>query len=127
MIDINIRKLCKNRIFKENIRFDVTPQALFKPRFVSPGSGHPETGEDVMKETQGFSFYVDYMQGMPKPALMVMKTYSLRSKSIAEITDAPEELLWGVVRDKDIKDISGMYPINGPLEDWIKSQLDSEG
>ena len=121
MIDISIQKLGKNRTFKENLRFDVTPELLFKPRFI-----YSEKDSDLIKETQGFSFYVEYMEGLPKPLLMVMKTYCMRSKTIAEITDAPEDLLWGVVRDKAVKDISGMYPLNKPLEDWIKARLDQE-
>ncbi|MDA8325115.1 MAG: hypothetical protein M0033_02740 [Nitrospiraceae bacterium] len=121
MIDIGIRKLGKNRVFKENLRFDVTPEILFKPRFV-----HSEKDKGLIDETQGFSFYVEYMGGLPKPLLMVMKTYCMRSKTIAQITDAPEDLLWEAVRGKDIKDISGMYPLNGPLAEWIKAQLDAE-
>ena len=119
MIDISIRKLGKNRVFKDNLRFDVTPEVIFKPRFV-----HSEKDASLTDETQGFFFYVEYMESLPKPSLMVMKTYCLRSKTIAQITDAPEDLLWAAVRDKGAKDISGMYALNGPLADWIKTQLD---
>ena len=118
MIDIGISKLGKNRAFRENLRFDVTPEVIFKPRFIQS-----ENQADLIKETQGFSFYVEYMEGLPKPALMAMKTYCLRSKTIAHITDAPENLLWETVRDKGAKDICGMYPLGAALEDWIKTHL----
>ncbi|MDA8387471.1 MAG: hypothetical protein M0Z58_02250 [Nitrospiraceae bacterium] len=118
MIDITISRLRKNRVFRDNLRLDVTPEVLFKPRFV-----HSENQADLIKETQGFSFYVEYMEGLPKPALMAMKTYCLRSKTLARITDVPEGLLWEAVRDRGVKDISGMYPLNRALEDWIKAQL----
>ena len=119
MIETDISRLGKNRVFVENLRFDVTPQVLFKPRFIqSDDQAH------VAEETQGFSFYVEYMEGfLPKPALMVMKTYCLRSKTIAQITDAPEDLLWAAVRDKGARDVAGMYPVGQALEEWIKSHL----
>ena len=120
MADTSISRIGKNRVFRENLRLDVTPELLFKPRFANSGQN-----EELIKETQGFSFYVEYMKDMPKPALMVMKTYCLSSKSIAQVTDAPEELLWGAVRESGAKDIMGMYPIGKPLEDWIKSQMEA--
>ena len=121
MADISISKIGKTRAFRENLRFDVTPELLFKPRFANT-SGN----EEFIKETQGFSFYVEYMEGMDKPALMVMKTYRLTSKSIAQVTDAPEELLWGAVRESWARDIMGMYPLSKPLEDWIRSQIEAQ-
>lgn len=120
MVDISISRIGKNRTFRENLRFDVTPELLFKPRFVNSAEN-----EALVKETQGFSFYVEYMEDMPKPALMVMKTFSLRSKSIAQVADAPEELLWGAVRESGGKDIIGMFPLSRPIEDWIKSQIEA--
>ena len=118
MIETGISRLGKNKAFKESLRFDVTPQVLFKPRFINA-----ENQAHLVKETQGFSFYVEYMEGLPLPALMVMKTYCLRSKTIAHITDAPEDLLWAAVRDKNARDIAGMYPLSPAIEEWIKSHL----
>ncbi len=120
MADISISRIGKNRAFRENLRFDVTPELLFKPRFASS-----KGNEAPAKETQGFSFYVEYMEGMPKPALMVMKTFNLTSKSIAQVTDVPEELLWGAVREGGGKGIMGMYPLSKPLEDWIRSRIEA--
>ena len=120
MMDISISKIGKNRVFRDNLRFEVTPELLFKPRFTSSGQN-----EELIKETQGFSFYVEYMEDMPKPALMIMKTYCLSSKSIGQITDAPEDLLWGAVREAGVKDIAGMYPLNKPMKDWIKSRIEA--
>ena len=121
MADINISKIGKSRACRENLRFDVTPELLFKPRFANSAGN-----EEFAGETQGFSFYVEYMEGMDKPALMVMKTYRLTSKSIAQVTDAPEELLWRAVRESGARDIMGMYPLSKPLEDWIRSQLEAQ-
>ena len=120
MEDISISRVWKNRTFRGNLRFDVTPELLFKPRFVNSGEN-----EELIKETQGFSFYVEYMEGMPAPALMLMKTFCFRSKSLAQVTGVPEELLWGAIRESGVKDIMGMYPLNRPLEEWIKNQVET--
>lgn len=116
MLEAKLPRLKKNRVFIENLRFDVTPEVIFKPRFAH---GNP----DVAKETQGFSFYIEYLEGQARPALMLMKTYELRSKTIVEILNVPEELLWGAVRAPKGKEIAGMYPIDDALEGWIKKEL----
>ena len=119
MLEIGIERLKGNGIFARNVRFDVTPQVIFKPRFVQPGGN-----ADAIKETQGFSFYIEFMAGVPAPILMLLKTYNLTTKTIAEITNAPADLLERAVKEGAGKDVMGMFPINKEVEDWIKKELE---
>jgi hypothetical protein len=121
MLELKLASLKKNGVFMKHLRFDVTPEILLKPRFLTS-----ENRERLIGEIQGFTFYVDYLEGMPKPVLMVLKTYCLNSKSIAEITDAPEDLLWETVRSPEAKTKNGMYAPGPSLEKWIKEELELE-
>jgi hypothetical protein len=113
-------KLKANKVFMCNLKLELTPDVLFKPRFASEGDL-----EERIKETQGFCFYVEYLQGhgVEKPSLMLMKTYKLTSKTIGEVDGVPEDLLWGAVREEGVKDIMGMYPLSRPLREWVKKEL----
>jgi hypothetical protein len=113
---LKLERLSKNNVFMTHLRFDVTPELLFKPRFVS-------TKDDcgLINETQGFMFYIDYME--KAPSLMLMKTYNLTSKTVGEVRDVPVELLMDAVKKEGVKSITGMYPIDDKLEGWIKKEL----
>lgn len=115
---LKLERLKENKVFVQHLRFDVTPEVIFKPRFIRPG----EDRNDVINETQGFMFYIDYAEGST-PSLMLMKTYNLTSKTVGEVTDAPGELLLQAVRKKDAKDICGMYCIDEAVEGWLKDKL----
>jgi len=114
---LNCERLRKNKVFMDNLRWDVTPEVLFKPRFI-----HDPKDCDLAKETQGFSFYIDYAEDIT-PSLMVMKTYALRSKTIGEIVDVPKELLLNAVKREGVKSYCGMYPIDEAVEAWLKERL----
>jgi hypothetical protein len=119
---LRLDRLKNNRMFMENLRWDVTPETIFKPRFV-----RDKSQSDLVKETQGFIFYIDYL-GEGTPHLMVMKTYNLTSKTVGEnLEDVPVELLMGAVQKEGVKDISGMYPIDEHLEGWLKERLGIAG
>jgi len=118
MLELKLASLKKNGIFIRHLRLDVTPEILLKPRFITA-----QNREKLISEVQGFSFYIDFMEGMEKPVLMVMKTYCLNSKTIAEITNAPEALLWECVRSPEAKETTGMYAICPGVEGWIKKEL----
>ena len=110
-------RLGKMRVFLDNLRWDLTPEIIFKPRFIKPGEKC-----ETAAETQGFMFYIDYMEDI-KPALMILKTYELRSKTIGAVEDVPEELLTNAVKREGVKDITGMYPIDEKLEAWLKKAM----
>ncbi len=113
---LKLSRLKKNSVFMDNLRWDVTMEALFKPRFILS-----EKDCGLMKETQGFMFYIDWMDNHLN--LMVMKTYEMRSKTVGQIEDAPEELLRNAVMKDGVKDMSGMYPIDEGVEAWLKKEL----
>ncbi len=103
--------------FRDSVRFDVTPELLFKSRFIAP-----ETREQAYRETHGFMFYIDYMEDVA-PTLMLMKTKELRSSTVGRVEGVPAELLKAAVNREGVKDYSGMYPLDEALTDWIKEQL----
>jgi len=111
-------RLKKFGVFLKHLRFDVTPEVLFRPRFVNA-----DNREAMMCETQGFSFYIDYMGGNHTPTLMIMKTYNLPSKTIGEVEGAPADLLLGAVKRKGVRDYAGMFPIDEAVENWLKKEL----
>ncbi len=103
--------------FLDNLRFDVTPEVIFKPRFLTP-----ETMQQAYDETHGYMFYVDCMKG-DKPVLMLMKTKELRSSTVGEVEGVPVELMEAAVSREGVKDFCGMYPLDEALIDWLKEQL----
>lgn len=113
---MQLSRLKKNSVFMENIRWDVTLEFLFKPRFVKSAKDC-----DIIKETRGFMFYIDYMDN--NASLMLMKTYQLRSKTLGEVADIPRELLLNAVKKPGVKSVVGMYPIDEDLERWLKNEL----
>lgn len=114
MLTLSLERLARNSVFIRNLRFDMVPEDLFRPSFKS-------TGEDC-PDTNGFMFYIDYMEDV-MPTLMLMKTYAKRSKSLGHVPDAPGDLLLAAVTREGVKDISGMYPIDGAVEAWLKDRL----
>lgn len=113
---MHISELKDNEVFMQNLRFDLKPDFLSKPRFATP-----ENKEALLRETEGYMFYVD---SMTEPvSLMLMKTYNLTSKTIGEIQDVPLDLLTAAIAHKNAQHYSGMYPIDAALEAWIKTNL----
>lgn len=115
-MDLKIKDLIKEGIAAGNIRLDITPEDIFKPRFAGDGDI-----EKQKAETNGFFFYIEITEKGPE--MMLMKNYDFQSKTIAAITDAPIEHLNRAITDKNAKEMAGMFPIDAPLKDWIKEQL----
>ena len=114
---LRLSRLKKNKVFMQHVRFDVTPEVIFKPRFV-----RDKANAEAIGETQGFSFYIESLSA--SPSLMVMKTYNMTSKTVGEIPDAHKVLLRKDVKKPDVKEIAGMYPINDEITGWIKQELE---
>jgi hypothetical protein len=113
---LKLSRLKKNNVFMKHVRLDVTPEIIFKPRFIrSQDEAHR------IQETQGFSFYIEALDC--DPCLMIMKNYNMTSKTIGEVVDVPEELIKNAAL-KEGGDFCGMYPIDKSLIDWIKKELD---
>ena len=103
--------------FLSNLRFDVTPEVIFKPRFLTP-----ENTQQAYDETHGYMFYIDCLEG-DSPILMLMKTKELRSSTVGQVEDVPMELLEAALAREGIKDYCGMYPLDEPMTAWLKQQL----
>ncbi|GAB4390914.1 MAG: hypothetical protein Kow0025_26190 [Thermodesulfovibrionales bacterium] len=113
-MEISISSLRNNKLILRQLRWDVTPEVLFKPRFAASGS-------DVSRETQGYMLYVEGFRGAAK--LMLMRTIEMMSQTVAEVTGVPEDMLKRAMEDKDAKCVAGMYPLGRELEDWLKKEL----
>lgn len=115
-MSVKLSNLKRNPFILRNVRWDVTPKDLFKPRFTGMGNQR-----ELHKETEGYMFYIDLAAGPPK--LMLMRTLQLMSSTEAEIDDAPQEMLIGAVGAGGAKSVAGMYPISAEVEAWIKKEL----
>ncbi|MFC1770096.1 DVU0772 family protein [Nitrospirota bacterium] len=114
---LSLESMKSNEFFMENIRFDVTPEDIFKTRHVRT----EEEKEQANKETQGYSFYIESMQ---EPyAIIVMRTANLTSKAVGELIEAPQDLLKAAVEVKGVKEYCGMYPISQEIAEWLRAQL----
>ncbi len=118
VIKVNTSMLANHRLFMKHLRWDVTPEVLFRPRFV-------DKPEDRIRasEVEGYMFYIDWYKGKGEPTLMIMKTTGLSSSTFAEVTDGPKELLENAVRREGVKAYSDMYPIDEAVEAWLKEKL----
>ncbi len=114
---LDLSVLSKLEDFLSNLRFDVTPEVIFKPRFLTP-----ENTQQAYDETHGYMFYVDSMQG-EEPVLTLMRTKELRSSTVGNVHDVPKELLEGAVSREGVKDYCGMYPLDDAVTRWIKEEL----
>ena len=116
-LSLDLDDLARDEIFKERLRFEITPEDLFKPRFAGSEADHCDT--------KGYMFYVDYMERMPdvKPRLSVMKTSTTRSNTLGQVEGVPEELIMGAVKRDGARDMSGMWTIDKALEAWLRQRL----
>ena len=117
---LDLSDLSKLEDFLSNLRFDVTPEVIFKPRFVTPDTR--QQAQQVNKETHGYMFYIDCLEGAD-PVLMLMKTKELRSSTVGFVADVPEGLLEAAVNREGVKDYCGMYPLDDAVIGWIKKEL----
>ena len=116
-LSLDLDDLARDEIFKERLRFEITPEDLFKPRFAGSEEDHCDT--------EGYMFYVDYVERMPdvKPCLSVMKTSTTRSNTLGHVEGVPEELIMGAVKRDGARDMSGMWAIDEALEAWLRQRL----
>lgn len=114
---IPIEKLKGNRRVLGQLRLDLRPADLFKPRFVGP-----ETDKKLLKEMNGYMFYIDCMRGI-KPTLMLMRTHDLQSQTVCEVSGAPAELVEASVKKEGVESYSGMYPVGDELEAWLRGEF----
>lgn len=115
---LNLQSLRHNRVILRQLRWDVTPEFLFKPRFVGTGE---KKDIKLAKETNGYMFYIDYMGREAK--LMLMRTIDMMSTTVGEVEGVPQDILQRAVKAEGVKPIAGMYPINREIEDWLKAGL----
>jgi len=113
---IKLAELRDNPNLMENLRLDLTPEDIFKPRY----SGHGDF-EKQKAETQGYFFYVEITDKGPE--LMLMKNVDLKSKTLGEVEGVPAEHLNRVITAPDVKEVAGMFAIDDKLKDWLKEQL----
>lgn len=112
MVPLSIEKLKVSPGFIEDIRFDITPRL-----FVDPKSA-PGKPADL---SHGYLLYIDLMKD--RPVIMVMQMKQIMCRSVAYITDAPEELLKASMECAGTECAEGMYPLSEELTTWLKKEL----
>lgn len=96
----------------EEIRWDMTPKM-----FVDPSSAPGDKPADL---TYGYMLYIDIMKG--RPILALMKLRPMICKSVAFISDFPEDKLLPSIQNKEDA-AEGMYPMNEELKTWLKKEF----
>ena len=99
------------------IKWDVTPQMVMEPRFLS----RPEDMQRL-KELSGYMFYVE-SQCEP-PALMLLKVGRTDiTSTVGKIDEIPVELVRKALENPEHTPVHGMYPITGEIRKWLKKEL----
>lgn len=122
---MHISDIKKNILIKRALRWDVTPEVLFRPRYTMGKE------RDLHKETEGYMFYIDYSEGVATsgvkgpvaPKLMLMRTVQLMSSTTGEVEGVPQEMLLRAVKAEGAKPVGGMYAISKELEEYLKTEL----
>ena len=113
MVPLSIEKLKESTVFIEEIRFDITPRLFVDPKS-APG-GKPA---DI---TYVYMLYIDLKE--KKPVIMVMQMKEMMCRSVAYISDVPEELLKSSMESAGTECAEGMYPLGEELTNWLKKEL----
>ena len=112
MVPLSIEKLKVSPGLIEDIRFDITPRL-----FVDPKSAPGEPAD----LSHGYMLYIDLKD--KRPVIMVMQMKQIICRSVAYITDAPEELLKASMESAGTECAEGMYPLGAELTAWLKKEL----
>lgn len=112
MVPLSIEKLKVSPNFIKDIRFDITPKLFVDPKSAPGGPA------DI---TYGYMLYIDLKND--RPVIMVMQMKSIICRSVAYITDAPEELLKASMESAGAESAEGMYPLSEELTAWLKKEL----
>ena len=113
MEPLSIEKVKVSPRFTEEIRFDMTPRLFVDPKS-APG-GKPA---DL---SHGYMLYIDLME--TRPVVMVMQMKSIVCRSVAYITDVPEDLLKSAMESTGDEAAEGMYPLGDELTAWLKKEF----
>lgn len=101
----------------ESIIWDMDPKSIMEPV-----SRLTDEGVQYSKPLEGYFFYIDTMGS--KPALFLMRLTSINfGKTLAQITELPQELLDEALEENKSRMKFGMCPINKKIEEWLKKEL----
>jgi hypothetical protein len=101
----------------ENIRWDLEPRHMMEPKFTSTGPG-----AQVREERPGYLFYIDSLDKERK-LYMMRHTASEFGKTLAQIDEAPRDLIEESIVENRDRVAFGMYPVGKRLEAWLKKEL----
>lgn len=101
----------------QKIKWDVTPQMVMEPRFLS----RPEDMQRL-KELSGYMFYVE-SQCEP-PAVMLLKIGKTDiTSTVGRIDEIPVELVRKALENPEHPPSHGMYAITEEIKAWLKKKL----
>jgi hypothetical protein len=116
MVEIKMEVLKNSPQIIEDIRWDVTPRI-----FVDPVSAPSADSGEAIDITYGYMLYVDLIHD--KPAVVIMQLKRIMSKTVGYVHDIPEDMLHEAMRCDGRDCVSGMYPLSGTLEAWLKKEF----
>ena len=57
---------------------------------------------------------------------MLMKNEKYKASPVCEVKEIPNNMLLKAVEEVGMINMSGLYPINGEIEAWLKKELGQE-
>lgn len=112
-----LRDIRKRPDILSRIRWEVTPQVVMEPRFLS-------RPEDVgrLRQISGYVFYIETESD--QPALMLLKVgKSDVATTAGKIDEIPSELLRRAIEHPVHPPVSGMFAITEEIRKWLEKEL----
>jgi hypothetical protein len=117
MEQVSINELKGKKEFLDNIRWDITPKVFLNPELLATGKGQ---GKET-SNTDGYLLYIEIIKN--SPVLVIMQNKYSMSRTVAYVTDVPEDLLRESAHCSPAECVAGMHPVTQKLEDWLKKTL----
>jgi len=110
-------------ILPQKIRWDLTPQTAHISGIVTS----QEDWNRLEKEAEGkVGYYFFISVGDCQASLMLMKNEKYKASPVCEVKEIPNNMLLKAVEEVGMINMSGLYPINGEIEAWLKKELGQE-
>ncbi len=101
----------------EHVLWDMEPKCLMAPRIKTT-----DKGSELREPIKGYIFYIDTM-GDKLQLLLIRHTAAEYGETLAQVDEAPEELLAEAVEEGKEKMCFGMCPLNDKVKSWLKKEL----
>jgi len=100
-----------------NIRFEVTPQMIMEPRYLS----RPEDLRKV-REMAGYVFYIE-TECEPPTVMLLKLSQDDVMQTVGFIEEVPQEMVAKAVSDPVLPPANGMCAVTDEIREWLKKEL----